>query len=75
MGNFDTFLRNSHVEEESRDGWEDQDPYAIDDPDYDDFRDEPDQFRDDVDADHDALISAGFGDDEDYGYFGDGDEY
>lgn len=30
-----------------------------------------DQFRDDVEADADALASAGFGTDEDYGYFGD----
>ena len=28
--------------------------------------DEHDQFRNDVEADHDALKSAGFGDDEDY---------
>lgn len=32
--------------------------------------DEPDQFRDDVDADADVLRSAGMGTDEDYGYFG-----
>lgn len=30
-----------------------------------------DMFRDDVEADADALASAGFGTDEDYGYFGD----
>ena len=33
-----------------------------------------DMFRDDVDADADALASAGFGTDEDYGFFGD-DEF
>lgn len=32
--------------------------------------DEHDQFRDDVDADGDTLRMAGFGTDEDYGYFG-----
>ena len=31
---------------------------------------EPDQFRTDAEADADALASAGFGTDEDYGYFG-----
>ena len=29
-----------------------------------------DHFRDDVDADADTLASAGYGTDEDYGYFG-----
>jgi hypothetical protein len=33
----------------------------------------PDQFRDDVEADADALASAGLGTDEDYGFFGDDD--
>ena len=33
--------------------------------------DEHDQFRDDVEADADALASAGWGADEDYGYYGD----
>ena len=32
--------------------------------------DEHDSFRDDVDADADVLRSAGFGTDEDYGYYG-----
>lgn len=31
---------------------------------------EPDQFLNDVEADADALASAGWGTDEDYGYFG-----
>ena len=30
-----------------------------------------DGFRDDVEADADALASAGYGTDEDYGYYGD----
>lgn len=35
--------------------------------------DEPfDGFRTDAEADADALASAGFGTDEDYGYYGDG---
>lgn len=32
---------------------------------------EYDPFRDDVEADADALASAGWGTDEDYGYYGD----
>lgn len=36
--------------------------------------DEHDQFRTDAEADADALASAGWGTDEDYGDFG-GDEY
>jgi len=35
---------------------------------------EYDQFRDDVEADADVLRMAGWGTDEDYGYFGE-DEY
>lgn len=33
--------------------------------------DEHDQFRDDVEADADALANMGWGTDEDYGYYGD----
>tara|TARA_R100000008_G_scaffold12446_1_gene6218 strand:- start:611 stop:820 length:210 start_codon:yes stop_codon:yes gene_type:complete len=32
---------------------------------------EPDQFMSDAEADADALASAGWGTDEDYGYYGD----
>jgi len=38
----------------------------------DDGEEEPwDGFRDDVEADADTLASAGYGTDEDYGYYGD----
>lgn len=37
--------------------------------------DEPDQFMHDGEADGDELRSAGWGTDEDYGYFGDADDY
>ena len=82
----DTFLRNSHVEEEREefDGFEDFVPCldcpcqasseddCIDCGNGRDFCDEPqDQFMSDIEADADALNSAGFGTDEDYGYFGD----
>lgn len=42
------------------------------DDDAHDFNREPreDNFRDDVDADANALAGAGYGTDEDYGYFG-----
>jgi hypothetical protein len=35
---------------------------------------EHDQFRSDAEADSDALASAGYGTDEDYGYYGGDDE-
>jgi hypothetical protein len=49
---------------------------CLSDEDYEDYEDEDyedehDQFRDDVEADADALSSAGWGTDEDYGYYGD----
>lgn len=34
-----------------------------------------DNFRDDVEADADTLASAGYGTDEDYGYYGGGEDY
>lgn len=40
----------------------------------DESNDEHDQFRSDAEADADALASAGMGTDEDYGYFGGGDD-
>lgn len=37
---------------------------------------ENEQYNDNMDGDHEsALASAGFGTDEDYGYYGDGDCY
>lgn len=41
-----------------------------DEPDFDDNDEPRDQFRDDVEADADVLASAGWGCDEDYGYYG-----
>jgi len=39
-------------------------------------REREDNFRDDVDADANTLASAGYGTDEDYGYYGEGkDDY
>jgi len=43
---------------------------------FDGERDEPwDGFRSDAEADADTLASAGYGTDEDYGYYGGSDEY
>lgn len=36
-------------------------------------REREDNFRDDVDADANTLASAGYGTDEDYGYYGESD--
>ena len=55
--NFDEYIMN-------------EDDCAPEDEEY--VYDEPeDQFRDDVEADADTLASAGWGTDEDYGYYGD----
>lgn len=68
-------LDRFHYEQDrARDAFDDFDPDGDDDgyAEIEDFDDEPwDGFRDDVDADADALRSAGWGTDEDYG----GDSY
>ena len=52
-----------------------QDVVEYDDPMADEMEQGPeDHFRDDVEADSDTLASAGYGTDEDYGYFG-GDKW
>lgn len=46
--------------------------YEPTDEELEELNDEPDQFRDDVEADADALANAGWGTDENYGcYVGD----
>ena len=45
------------------------------DPDDDPNLQEHDPFRDDVEADADTLRSAGYGTDEDYGYYGGPDDF
>ena len=45
--------------------------FVNDDEEYDDECDEPDDNMSDVEADADTLASAGYGTDEDYGFFGD----
>jgi len=53
--------------------WIDDESHDNDDPNYDDY----DDFYDDsTDGDHDsAMESAGWGTDEDYGYFGEDNDY
>jgi len=51
-----------------------EDDYDYDYEDEDDY-DEPDDNMTDVEADADTLRSAGWGTDEDYGYFGNNDDY
>ena len=45
--------------------WDSEDEYMKDVPEREDL------FRNDVEADADTLASAGYGTDEDYGYYGD----
>jgi hypothetical protein len=47
--------------------WDNNDEYMKDVP------EREDQFRNDVEADADTLASAGYGTDEDYGYYGEDD--
>lgn len=81
--NFDDFVEFTR-EEYMRASAEDCDNlYGPDDDNWDDeddddewFNDEPeDCFRDDIEADADVLRSAGWGTNEDYGYYGDYDDY
>jgi hypothetical protein len=54
--------------------WLDEHDAEWDGDDLSEYDDEPwDGFRDDVEADADVLRSCGWGNDEDYGYYG-GDE-
>lgn len=94
----DTFLRNSHVEEERDEAWPENEGLDIlvcpacvgcplDLPTTEDCAlcegdedtwpndDESDQFMSDVEADADALASAGFGTNEDYGDFGEDSQF
>jgi hypothetical protein len=52
--------------------WVDDESHDSDDANYDDYND---FYDDSMDGDHDsAMESAGWGTDEDYGYYGDYDE-
>lgn len=72
---FDTQIHPEEGEDDSRDDFFDRFPREEIDPDPEPEREPPeDGFRNDVEADADALASAGLGTDEDYGYFG-GEEF
>lgn len=62
-------LDNHNDPDYYHENWQDEYYDDEDDSDDDDFHDEP--HEDDVWADANALAGAGFGDDEDYGRFGD----
>lgn len=61
---YDQFIANLDMDCDEQDDDNDDDEHG--------FIREPreDNFRDDVDADANTLASAGWGTDEDYGYFG-----
>lgn len=76
-GHDDYSDRDERYDDEA--GQRDHDDYWGIGNDCSEYDDEPepneDQFRDDVEADADALASAGFGTDEDYGYYGGGEDW
>ena len=59
--------------------WIDDESHDSDDANYDDyndFYDDEDDYDDSMDGDHDsAMESAGWGTDEDYGYYGEDNDY
>jgi len=59
---------------EGRQEWDHESRLGDDTSEYDDELDEDEDWREDMDGDFDsAMTSAGFGTDEDYGYYGDSD--
>jgi hypothetical protein len=57
--------------------WVDDESHEVDDVNYDDFDDfhDGEDYDDSMDGDHESgLASAGWGTDEDYGYYGDYNE-
>lgn len=74
MNEFDSFddFSYDHLERDHDEPYfpEQDQPEDMNEYPEEDYNEERDQFRDDVEADADALASAGFGTDEDYGYFG-----
>ena len=69
----DSFDRFDDMAERTIWPWIDDESHDSDDSNYDDHNDffDEDDFDDSMDGDHDsAMESAGWGTDEDYGYFG-----
>jgi hypothetical protein len=72
----DSFDRFDDMAERTIYPWIDDESHDRDDVNYDDFNDftdgEGEEWDDSMDGDHESgLASAGWGTDEDYGYFGD----
>jgi len=72
----DSFDRFDEMAERTIYPWIDDESHDRDDVNYDDFNDftdgEGEEWDDSMDGDHESgLASAGWGTDEDYGYFGD----
>lgn len=71
---FDDDRFADHLEAEYESRWKDPMSQVADDLADDDF-DEPDDGFTDSEADADALASAGYGTDEDYGFYGDYEDF
>ena len=67
----DSFDRFDDMAERTIWPWIDDESHDSDDANYDDHDDFFDDYDDSMDGDHDsAMESAGWGTDEDYGYYG-----
>jgi hypothetical protein len=67
----DAFDRFDDMAERTIWPWIDDESHDSDDPNYDDYNDFTDDYDDSMDGDHDSgMTSAGWGTDEDYGYYG-----
>jgi hypothetical protein len=70
----DAFDRFDEMAERTIYPWIDDESHDRDDVNYDDYNDfyDEEDYDDSMDGDHDsAMESAGWGTDEDYGYYGD----
>ncbi len=70
----DAFDRFDEMAERTIYPWIDDESHERDDVNYDDYSDfyDEEDYDDSMDGDHDsAMESAGWGTDEDYGYYGD----
>jgi hypothetical protein len=73
----DSFDRFDEMAERTIWPWIDDESHEADDVNYDDYNDftDEDEYDDSMDGDHESgLASAGWGTDEDYGYYGDYNE-
>lgn len=67
----DSFDRFDEMAERTIWPWIDDESHEVDDVNYDDYNDFTDDYDDSMDGDHEsALGSAGWGEDEYYGHYG-----